>query len=233
MQYLGVGTWDDVLAMFGEGGVMAGAWGFLEVLRQAELGTPISMWFDVSNGFNASQPNMIGTFSEQNGALVFSGAFLDWSGAGASWAVGGLSAVTASTLLPSTGQYQVGWFGSYIGATNQHVHLRYDPSRIDQEDLQLALISTAGDIGIGFVVVGAAHGNVPLVAAGGTLVVGKMGADIATITKSYNQYRSGDKTATAMAVDVGLTVGGYTPRGILFDLADITLLASEGVVWSP
>ena len=108
MQYLGVGTWDDVLAMFGEGGVMAGAWGFLEVLRQAELGTPISMWFDVGSGFNASQPNMMGMFSQQDGALVFSGAFLDWSGAGGSWSIGGLSAMTASTLLSSTGQYQVG-----------------------------------------------------------------------------------------------------------------------------
>ncbi len=43
MQYLGVSTWDDVLAMFGEGGMMAGAWGYLEVLRQAELGSPIGM----------------------------------------------------------------------------------------------------------------------------------------------------------------------------------------------
>ncbi len=233
MQYLGVSTWDDVLAMFGEGGVMAGAWGFLEVLRQAELGTPISMWFDVGNGFNASQPNMMGMFSEQDGALVFSGAFLDWSGAGGTWTISGLSAVTASTMMPSTGQYQVGWSGGYISATNQYMHLRYDPRRIDQKDLQLALISTAGDIGISFVVVGAAHGNVPLVVAGGTLVVGKVGADIATVTKSYNQYQRGDITLAAMAVDVGLTVGGYTPLGIMFDVADISLLMAEGVMWSP
>jgi len=97
----------------------------------------------------------------------------------------------------------------------------------------LALISTAGDIGITFVAVGAAHGNAPLVIAGGTLVVGKVGADIATVTRSYNQYRSGDTTLSAMAVDVGLTAGGYTPLGILFDVADITLLMAEGIVWSP
>ncbi|MEI2692534.1 MAG: RHS repeat-associated core domain-containing protein [Anaerolineae bacterium] len=57
MGYLGVSTWDDVLAMFGEGGVMAGAWGFLEVLRQAELGDPISMWYDISGGMSSIAPH--------------------------------------------------------------------------------------------------------------------------------------------------------------------------------
>ena len=52
MEYLGVTTWDEVLAMFGEGGAMAGVWGYLEALREAQLGTPIKMWFDVSHGFN-------------------------------------------------------------------------------------------------------------------------------------------------------------------------------------
>ncbi len=232
MGYLGVSTWDDVLAMFGEGGVMAGAWGYLEVLRQAELGTPISMWFNVGNGFNASQPNMMGMFSEQDGALVFSVAFLDWTGGGGSWALGGLSAVTASTLLPSTGQYQVGRHGGYTGATNQYVHLRYDPSRINKDDLQLALISTAGDIGITFVVVGAAHGNAPLVVAGGALVAGKIGADITSVSRSYKQYQSGDGSISALVVDVSLTLGGYGPQGIYIDTLNLARLGLQGFHWS-
>jgi RHS repeat-associated protein len=72
MQYLGVSTWDDVLAMFGEGGVMAGAWGFLEVLRQAELGDNISMWMDALNS-TQSLPFLAGAFYEQDGQLMFGG----------------------------------------------------------------------------------------------------------------------------------------------------------------
>jgi RHS repeat-associated protein len=72
MGYLGVSTWDDVLAMFGEGGVMAGAWGFLEVLRQAELGDNISMWMDALNSTQAL-PFLAGGFYEQDGQLMFGG----------------------------------------------------------------------------------------------------------------------------------------------------------------
>jgi RHS repeat-associated protein len=147
MAYLGVSMWDDVLAMFGDGGVMAGAWGFLEVLRQAELGTPVSMWFDVGSGFNASQPNMMGMFSEQDGTLVFSGAFLDWSGAGGSWAIGGLSIVTTSTLLPSTGQYQVGRFGNYLDAQAQYLHV-FHPERVDWYDAGVDVFGIVGDVAL-------------------------------------------------------------------------------------
>jgi RHS repeat-associated protein len=43
MRRLDVSTWGDVPAMSGEGRVMAGAWGFLEVLWQTGLGDPISV----------------------------------------------------------------------------------------------------------------------------------------------------------------------------------------------
>jgi RHS repeat-associated protein len=72
MQYLGVSTWDAVLVMFGEGGAMAGAWGYLEVLRQAELGDPISMWYDIGGGMGPMAP-ISGSFYEQDGQLMFGG----------------------------------------------------------------------------------------------------------------------------------------------------------------
>jgi hypothetical protein len=38
MQAFGVETWDEVLAFFNDGGALAGLWGWLEVLRQAQDG---------------------------------------------------------------------------------------------------------------------------------------------------------------------------------------------------
>jgi len=38
MRYLGVDNWEEVLAFFREGGLLAGKWGWLATLRQAQLG---------------------------------------------------------------------------------------------------------------------------------------------------------------------------------------------------
>jgi RHS repeat-associated protein len=41
MGFFGVETWEEVLAVFEEGGRLEGRWGWLEVLRQSEVGTEI------------------------------------------------------------------------------------------------------------------------------------------------------------------------------------------------
>ena len=79
MKYLGVGTWDDVLAMFGEGGEMAGRWGWLDILRETQLGDTVQMWRDTSSGWNVRQPDIVGSFYEENGKLKISGAIMLWS----------------------------------------------------------------------------------------------------------------------------------------------------------
>ena|GEM_PF-5384978 len=227
MQYLGVSMWDDVLAMFGEGGVMARAWGFLEVLRQAELGTPISMWFDVGNGFNASQPNMMGMFSEQDGALVFSSAFLDWSGAGGTWTISGLSAVKASTMMPSTGQYQVGWSGGYIGAGSQIKHVGFDSTRVDWTSVGLGTAALGQDAGVAIGVAGAMTVNPALMLVGVSMIGVGVAAEATSVAYTYNQYRQGSATTVHLAVSVSSSVIGLAPGpvgiasgvgGILWDL---------------
>ncbi len=71
MQYLGVDTWDDVLAMFGEGGAMAGAWGILGLLREAELGDNLDVWWSVLD--NPQAPFLQAKFYEENGQLMIGG----------------------------------------------------------------------------------------------------------------------------------------------------------------
>jgi RHS repeat-associated protein len=234
MAYLGVSTWDDVLAMFGEGGVMAGAWGFLEVLRQAELGTPVSMWFDAGSGFNASQPNMMGMFSEQNGALVFSGAFLDWSGAGGSWSIGGLAAVTASTLLPATGQYQVGRSGGYIGAGSPYNHVGFDLHKVNWQDVQIGLWAASSDIGGAVAVAGAASLD-PLLAQFGALWwVGANAANWYSLAATVADWQRGNATAVDLSVSAVTTVFGTIPvTGLYFDVIGIGYDVSKGLRWTP
>jgi len=50
MEYFEVDTWDEVLRLF-EKGQMAGYWGWLEVLRQADPGTSILFWADARSAF--------------------------------------------------------------------------------------------------------------------------------------------------------------------------------------
>ena len=72
MQYLDVNNWDAVLAMFGEGRRFAGAWGFLEVLRQAELvdTAGVEAIMDTEEGWWESFGLMSGKFLEQKGRLM-------------------------------------------------------------------------------------------------------------------------------------------------------------------
>ena len=77
-KYLGVGTWDDVLAQFGEGGKYTGQWGWLEVLRNAHLDDVVT--FSGTSGsvkeFTAD-PNhtFLGTFAEdRDGNLILKDA---------------------------------------------------------------------------------------------------------------------------------------------------------------
>jgi len=148
MQYLGVTTWDEVLAIFGEGGAMAGIWGYLEALHQAQLGTPISVWFDDGAGLqlNIHQPNMIGLFCEMNGELMFSGTFIDWSGSGGSWVVGDIDAVNASWMLGAAAVFQVGSLGNYLDPHQQYSHLKFeDAEDIDWVGAGLDIASVAAD----------------------------------------------------------------------------------------
>ncbi len=61
-KYLGVKTWQEVLAMFEKGGRFAGLWGWLEVLHHAHLGDIVS--FEVSSSSGVDQETFRGQFYE-------------------------------------------------------------------------------------------------------------------------------------------------------------------------
>ena len=188
MKYLGVTTWDEVLAMFGEGGAMAGVWGYLEALREAQLGTPIKMWFDVSYGFNKNQPDMTGIFYEQNGDLMFAATFTNWSGAGVSWSVVGLSATAASQTLGAAAIYQVGSLGSYLDPNQQYIHLQFDATRVDW-------------LGVGLDATGIVADAVTA-GAGGRVINGIQIADVARVTGETLDVASMYNSGAALAVDI-------------------------------
>ncbi len=72
MNYLGVDNWDAVLAMFEAGGKFASAWGFLEVLRQAELGdiAGVEKIMHPDEGWWETTKLLFGAFTEENGRLM-------------------------------------------------------------------------------------------------------------------------------------------------------------------
>ncbi len=74
MKYLHVDNWDAVLAMFNDGGQFAGAWGFLEVLRQAELGDTAQADYThiPKEGWRDTCTLLKGIFTEQDGNLMLS-----------------------------------------------------------------------------------------------------------------------------------------------------------------
>ncbi len=74
MKYLHADNWDAVLAMFEKGGKFAGAWGFLEVLRQAELGDTSQVDYSgiSKEGWRVTMTLLKGVFTEQDGYLMLS-----------------------------------------------------------------------------------------------------------------------------------------------------------------
>ena len=186
MRYLGVSTWDDVLAMFGEGGVMAGAWGFLEVLQQAELGDPISMWMDALNS-TQSLPFLVGTFSEQDGQLIFVGTMQIGDN---TWQA--TMGVVAFASLSGNGNPTRFWVqgataNAYVYNT-KYGHLKFDASRVDWVGVGLD--------GLGIVT------DVLTVGAGGRAVNGVQVAKTARSVGQISDAASFTISGAALAVDL-------------------------------
>jgi len=105
MTYLGVDSWEAVLALFGQGGSLEGRWGWIEILRNARLGDSIairkhhSTWPNPSNG---DVPTIFdGVFEEQDGQLVVRGRYGSQA-AGRAGTAAILSATDAAVLVPAS-----------------------------------------------------------------------------------------------------------------------------------
>ncbi|MBC7251753.1 MAG: RHS repeat-associated core domain-containing protein, partial [Anaerolineae bacterium] len=124
--YLGVETWEDVLAFFEAGGELEGRWGWLETLRAAELGDEIQFFENYSGLWPPLE------------SLVFRGSLEDWEGQ--------LYIQSEDARIPAN---KAAWLGNafdvarpyhdaqsplYFGpfhAEKIYYHAKFDPSKVD------------------------------------------------------------------------------------------------------
>ncbi len=144
MKYLGVDTWDEVLAFFETGGHLAGKWGWLAVLRQAQLGDEVQFLEGYAGFWPAPGPGASiasrGTFVESNGSLYVRGAE-------GNLIAGSEVAKTGNAYLlarPSSDPRLPTLFGPYY-AERTYYQLQFDPGRVDWVGAGLDLAGIAAD----------------------------------------------------------------------------------------
>ncbi len=146
MAYLGVKTWEGVLALFERGGALEGKWGWLETLRWARLGDEMLFF----RNFGGLWPS--------DEALVFQGTLVDWEGQ--------LYIRSKEAWIPAS---KAAWLGNaygvarlysdehkvYLGtlyAEQRYYHLKFDPSKVDWVGVGLdtaGIIADSISFGIG------------------------------------------------------------------------------------
>ncbi|MFZ2488906.1 MAG: hypothetical protein WAZ19_12370 [Anaerolineae bacterium] len=225
MQYLGVDTWDDVLAMFGEGGAMAGAWGILGLLREAELGDNLDVWWSVLD--NPQAPFLQAKFYEENGQLMIEGIMQ----VGAHKWQHSMSLSNVADLHDTTFTvYGTDSLGVYA-RNGVYGQIKFDASRVDWVGVGLDAAGIAADVislGIGGRVINGIQ------IAGAANAAGQL-IDGASLLKSSARLRVdlANGTASAAAVgDVGLDVAGiWVP--IVPDSISLVLGLGQGFYTTP
>lgn len=233
MNYLGVKTWEEVLKMFEKSGKFAGAWGWLKVLRDAELGDTIHLWLDTStHGFDASQADMVGAFTEIDGQLMIAttaGAILPGMGPA------GILQTYAHPIMRLNGDMNN---GPYI-YNKKYTQLIFHPGKVDWVDVGLDTVGASGAVGYammgaGIVAVTAGTGGVGLL-LGGVVISGvAAAADMTAAGKAVADYQRGGATGKELAVDMALGVGGVIPTvGTYADAASLVRDVKPGIYIGP
>jgi hypothetical protein len=132
MGFLGVDTWEEVLAFFEEGGSLAGRWGWLEVLRLAELGDEVSFW----RGHPTSGELVFrGTFAESSlGTTLIEGIFYGgtsgWEGFETKLGLQDAAKLTSDNYLV---EHRVGPGAVFalIKSDTINYHTKFDASKFD------------------------------------------------------------------------------------------------------
>ncbi len=68
MKHFGVSTWEEVLALFGEGGRFEGLWGWLAMLRMADIDEPLFL-FTGKEGLASQRGSLYGYWTIRNGQI--------------------------------------------------------------------------------------------------------------------------------------------------------------------
>ncbi|RLD97622.1 MAG: hypothetical protein DRI92_05310, partial [Aquificota bacterium] len=215
-QYFGLNPeapWENVLAFFKEGGILEGNWGWLEALRQAELGDEVSIW----RGHWASGGSLMfrGTFIESDlGSLLIEGTFYggksDWEGYETRIRHQDAPAMGGNRYLLKH------WVGpgaviSGIEANRIYHHTKFDFSEVDK-------------VGAGYDVVGIVTNFIPESTAQSIGV----GADLAAVTMGWPKFATAVATGAPFpeiadaGIDLALDLGGLLPvGGIAWDIASL------------
>jgi len=227
MGYLGVGTWEEVLAFFVTGGELEGRWGWLETLRAAELGDVVQFFCDYEGLWPAWLGATVmaeGQFVEQGGQLYIQfGGTLTTASQAAWW---GNAFGVRRTSSSSPGMY----FGPYYAERTYH-HRRFDPSGVDWVGVGLDAVGILADTishGIGGRATNAAQ-------------VARAAEQAGVLINAASLLRSGVPLAVDLAegdpsladsIGFGLDVAGiYFPFGP--DMAGIVWGISEGFYFTP
>jgi RHS repeat-associated protein len=225
MQYLGADVWAQVLAYFEAGGQLEGWWGWLGVLRQAELGWTVSMWSDFHDILQ-DPADIAMTFIERGGQL--------WLSADSEGVHTQIDALGAARLVGCDGVYSVD--GHYFGAGEIVLHPTYDAGRVDWAGIgidALGILADALSLGFAGRLVNAAETSWRLERAGDALggltdAVG-LGRDLPPWVES------GAERTTAATIGLALDMAGILPFfGVIWpDAAGILVGLTEGYTLAP
>ena len=195
MKYLHVDNWDAVLAMFEEGGQFAGAWGYLEVLRQAELDDTAQADYTsiTKEGWRDTLTLLKGVFTEQEGNLMLS--LMDGGSAVDAGLLGYLGSYNRENVSYRVNQ-------NYVG---NYVHTHVVDRGVDWIGAGFDVVGLAADafsVGIGGRFVNGAQAAYRAKRLGTTLseVSGRL--DWISVTRSMTGFADDPNASTAL--DVGL-----------------------------
>jgi RHS repeat-associated protein len=213
--------WEDVLAFFEEGGELEGRWGWLRVLRHAELGDKVqvlegwNIWgYDPERGIGVDDfTTLTGTFVERNGQLFIQS---------------GQRTFTLKEMAQQGNAYYVSTARKLSGlffADRRYQVLKWGRSRVDWAD-------------IGLDVTGLALSPFDATPAAELSVPAGIFVDLYSIIKDVNEWNAKGKPAPWEApldwADFGADVGGLTPvGGAVWDIAGIGIGLSKGLYLTP
>jgi len=142
MNYLGVDTWEAVLAMFGEGGQFAGAWGYLQTLLEAEFGDEVTLW----TAYGCANCIISGSFYESTGGkLFFQGIVGNNGSVTVDWSVFLFGEAISNVLGHGNTRMMLQVRNQMILPGMKYTRAKYDWNRVDKAGIGLNLVGLAAD----------------------------------------------------------------------------------------
>jgi RHS repeat-associated protein len=209
MGFFDVETWEQVLAYFEEGGSLEGKWGWLQVLRMAEVGDHVTVYSAPTSVLEpyyldsvlAEYTTFFGTFAVSDGTL-----YLEHYRAG--YPLKATQAGAASSGNFYRLQHHQ-WSGGpccgllYVPAGEIRYHTKFDPSQVDWTDVTLDAVGAVASI----------------VAANEFVEAAQVAPDVAKAARAADAGLSWFGVGKSLLVDMdpvaaGLSFGGFAPGPI-------------------